>query len=92
MLNELRKCIVKEPDKIEEVRYTNGMKKERVVSEGRKIAAYFHRWHERFWTIAPSLMVGGHVGGQESEMTALVEYEDGSIHVVPAEWIVFCDR
>lgn len=88
----LRKCIVNEPDEIEATRYRNGKLEKRVIKEGEKIAAYFHRWHEKFWTIAPSLMVGGHAGGQESEMTAIVEYEDGSIHVVPAEWIVFCDR
>ena len=89
---ELRKCIVKEPDEIEIVRSWSGERKEKTINKGQESTGYFHRWHEKFWTIGPSAMVGGYTGGQMSAMTALVEYEDGSIHVVPAEWVVFCDR
>lgn len=42
--------------------------------------ALFHCWSERFWTVGESPMVGGCAAGQMSQVVAIVEYGDGTIH------------
>lgn len=54
--------------------------------------AVFHMFFTEAYVLAPSLMVGGHSGGQVSAALALVEYPDGSMHKVYAENVVFADK
>lgn len=44
--------------------------------------ALFHRWTEYSVIAPPSFMVGGHGGGVESRIYAVVELEDGSVKLV----------
>ena len=53
--------------------------------------ALFHKWVTRKQVIEPSLMVGGHTGGQLEFTFGLVEYEDGRIEEVNPSLIVFVD-
>lgn len=39
----------------------------------------FHCWEQWSQVIEPSLMTGGHPGGQISQMFGIVEFEDGSV-------------
>lgn len=48
--------------------------------DGKK--ALFHRWENRVEVVEPSIMVGGHPGGQIKRTCAIVEYEDGRIESV----------
>ena len=48
--------------------------------DGKK--ALFHRWEDRAEVVEPSIMVGGHPGGQLKWTCAIVEYEDGTIETV----------
>ena len=43
------------------------------------IYGYFHKWSERSEIIRPSLMKGGHGGGELRYTVAIVELEDGTI-------------
>ena len=52
--------------------------------------ALFHRWAEHSEIYAPSLLKGGHNGGVEKYVTAIVEYADGSIKEVMPNKIRFC--
>jgi hypothetical protein len=58
--------------------------------KGRK--ALFHRWEEKRWVLEPSIMAGGHAGGQMSITLAIIEYEDGTVHEAYPYEIVFCDN
>lgn len=60
------------------------------IFSGRK--ALFHKFIEISKVIPPSLMMGGHNGGQLTENAALIEFEDGSIHRVKDIDIKFCDN
>lgn len=55
--------------------------------EGKK--ALFHRWTEKKEIAAPSLMRGGHSGGQLQQAFGIVEYEDGSVAEVYPHKIKF---
>lgn len=39
----------------------------------------FHCWEHYATVAAPSLMVGGHSGGQISQIFAIVEFPDGTV-------------
>lgn len=54
--------------------------------------AYFHRWCDRSQIVDPSPMMGGSPGGVLKFITALVEYEDGSMDECSPKCIVFTDR
>jgi hypothetical protein len=54
--------------------------------------AFFHRWVEDAWIVPPSLMVGGHNGGNVRSTFALVEFQDGSVKKVDPEAVRFCGR
>ncbi|MFV0412943.1 MAG: hypothetical protein ACK5L3_06670 [Oscillospiraceae bacterium] len=41
--------------------------------------ARFHCWSTRARVVAPSMLRGGHQGGQLSETFAIIEYEDGEV-------------
>ena len=51
--------------------------------------ALFHRWGERAQVIGPSLLRGGHPGGQLHDIFAVVEYEDGKVQEVTPESVCF---
>ena len=48
-------------------------------------------WANRAKIAPPSMMVGGHHGGQLWEVFGIVEYEDGSVKTVYPESIQFAD-
>lgn len=52
---------------------------------------YFHTWEQYAKTIDPSIMVGGHPGGQISWVFGIVEFKDGVRRVDPCR-IKFCDE
>lgn len=51
----------------------------------------FHFWGITAEVIAPSMMVGGHPGGQLAETYGLVEFTDGSVRRVVPTKIRFLD-
>lgn len=54
--------------------------------------ALFHRWTEEAGVLPPSIMKGGHSGGQIRTAFAIVEYEDGTIALVLPQKIRFIDN
>ena len=53
--------------------------------------AIFHQWINRAQIAAPSMMIGGHTGGQLWDVFGLVEMEDGSMKEVYPTDVVFAD-
>lgn len=51
--------------------------------------AYFHKWADISYIVPPSLMVGGHNGGQVSNTLGIIEYEDGTVAEVEPTSIKF---
>lgn len=60
-------------------------------SDGSKYKALFHGWVHHSDVIPPSNVVGGHKGGQVSDVYGLVELEDGSVEIVSPKSIRFLD-
>jgi hypothetical protein len=60
--------------------------------EARGIPGYFHKWCERSDILEPSLMKGGHSGGEIKYTLGIVEFEDGSICEFAPTVIKFTDR
>lgn len=58
-------------------------------ADGKK--ALFHRWTEEAQILPPSIMKGGHGGGQLKTTFAIVEYEDGTIAGIAPQKIRFID-
>lgn len=85
--SELRPCIVKLT--IRKRKTKNG----EVVEEGeyKYHKALFHRWNVFQDVIPPSPMMGGHTGGQIQHTTAIIEYEDGTVHECYPQEIQFLD-
>lgn len=54
--------------------------------------ALFHKWTTQKNVIEPSLMIGGHPGGEIQFTFAIVEFEDGTIHEVAPHHIRFIDH
>lgn len=83
-MDGLRKCIVKI------ARYNgkhNKNKNKAVIEEVYR--GYFHMWNEEKDVV--NGLVYGTTGGQKSTLYAVVEYEDGTIHRVMPECVVFVD-
>ena len=57
--------------------------------DGKK--AMFHQWINRAKVSAPSMMVGGHGGGQLWEVFGLVELEEGQMKEVYPTEVIFAD-
>lgn len=53
--------------------------------------ALWHEWTTRREIVPPSIMTGGHGGGQISATFALVEYEDGTVAEVYPSRVRFLD-
>lgn len=51
----------------------------------------FHQWINRAQVAPPSMMVGGHGGGQLWDVFGLVEMEDGRMKEVYPTKIIFAD-
>ncbi len=84
---QLRPCVVTIPEVTIPKNLKGGGYESVVVREAKKHNALFHRWHESFGTIGKSPLVGG----PSSALFGVVEYEDGTVHQVNAEWIQFID-
>ena len=54
--------------------------------------AVFHCFGQFAEVVAPSLLKGGHSGGQIATIMAVVEYPDGQVDEVPAYCVRFTDR
>lgn len=52
----------------------------------------FHGWHHEYFVIEPSIMVGGHPGGQMSRLWAIVEDEHGACLLVEPYRVRFIDH
>ena len=53
------------------------------------IDGYFHKWSDKSEIVGPSLMKGGHPGGELKYTLAIIEHEDGSIGEYWPKDIVF---
>lgn len=53
--------------------------------------ALWHEWTTRWEIVPPSIMAGGHGGGQVSASLALVEFEDGTVAEVYPSRVRFLD-
>lgn len=53
--------------------------------------ALFHRWVDKCEIVSPSVMRGGHSGGELRETLALFEYEDGTVGEALPQNIRFLD-
>lgn len=60
-----------------------------IASPGRK--ALFHRFVNVAEVAVPSIMTGGHPGGQLANTYALVEFEDGRLSMEPVNRIIMLD-
>lgn len=58
---------------------------------GEHLEALFHMWEQSYQVIAPSMLTGGHAGGQLGEMFGLCELRDGNMIRVRLEHIQFLD-
>ena len=60
-------------------------------SDGKPARALFHRFVDVAEVVRPSIMIGGHTGGQLSNTYALVEFEDGRLSMEPIDTILLLD-
>ena len=54
-----------------------------------KEKALFHRWVDEAYPIEPSEWTFGHKGGQVKDTVGLIEFEDGSLDLIPVKNIRF---
>ncbi len=52
----------------------------------------FHKWSDVSYVVAPSMLIGGHNGGQFKHTIAIIEHEDGTIHECKPTEVKFIDR
>lgn len=92
MQNEqLRPCMVKVSEIIETYQsHPDREKKIRVAKEAETKKGYFHTWGVEAYTTNGYLV--GTVPGQVSMLYGLVEYEDGTLHKIDPERVIFTDR
>ena len=55
------------------------------------VRAIFHQWVTYAYVVGESPLRGGHAAGQVSKTTALVEFEDGTVHEVEPYKVRFFD-
>ena len=58
---------------------------------GEHLEALFHMWEQSYEVIAPSMLQGGHAGGQVAGMMGLCELRNGKMIRVRPEYIQFLD-
>lgn len=59
--------------------------------DGTPKKALFHRFVNVAEVVAPSIMTGGHPGGQLANTYALLEFEDGRLSMEPINRIIMLD-
>lgn len=64
---------------------------EREDGKAKERRAFFHLFTTSAYPIEPSLLKGGHPGGQVSKPVAIVEYEDGTVEAVIVSRVRFLD-
>lgn len=69
--------------------YVIGVERRPCYVGGKK--AMFHTWMNRARVAPPSMMAGGHAGGQLWEVFGVVEFEDGHVGTVYPENVQFAD-
>lgn len=62
-----------------------------VAGQGGTSRALFHCWSNKAYVVPPSLLKGGHTGGQVWTTYGIVEMEDGSVFEVLPSSIEFLD-
>lgn len=67
----------------------NAMTRPCIARPGRK--ALFHGFVNVAEVVAPSIMVGGHPGGQLQNTYALLEFENGCLSMEPVNSIIMLD-
>lgn len=87
---ELRPCIVKVGEITKRKCSINGVSKTNVIKEAETHKGYFHTWGSEQYVTNGCLV--GTVAEQVSSFYGVVEYEDGSVHKVDPESIIFTDR
>ena len=63
-----------------------------ICKGGKEKKALFHHWSQWSDVIPPSILKGGHKGGQISETYGIVEFEDGTVQSVYPNLIRFLDN
>ena len=87
---QLRSCIVKIEGTTITKRNAIGERETEVIGEVRTHKGYFHTWAVEAYMTNGYLV--GTAPGQVSTLYGLVEYEDGTMHKVIPEHIIFTDR
>ena len=86
---EPRICIVSKTEIVRDDSHNNGPL--RLTTQEKKCRAFFHRFATLERPIEASPLKGGHPAGQYSKPVAIVEYEDGTVHMVDPESVRFLD-
>ncbi|MDE7327958.1 MAG: hypothetical protein K2N63_17050 [Lachnospiraceae bacterium] len=87
---ELRPCVVKIGELLRTVRNATGECSREVIKEAEIHKGYFHTWANEQYVTNGYLV--GTVAGQMSSLYGVVEYEDGTVHRIDPECIIFTDR
>lgn len=91
MKENLRPCIVNIAEVTERYRTNRSLEfQTRIVREAETHKGYFHTWGSEAYVTNGYL--AGTTAGQVSTLYGVVEYEDGSIHLVRPQEITFTDR
>lgn len=86
---EPRICIVSKTEIVRDDSHNNGPL--RITTKETKCRALFHRFATIERPIEASPLKGGPPAGQCSKPVAIVEYEDGTVHMVDPESVRFLD-
>lgn len=62
-----------------------------VLEDGVECRALFHGWFVHAWTHGESALIGGFSAGQETQLLAVVEREDGKAELFPVGRVRFLD-
>lgn len=79
-MDELRPCKIEIPKLANYRIYAGGIRILNAIFPPESHNAKFHRWVD-----------GGSEDFPKTKISGLVEYEDGTIHIVPSEYITFVD-
>lgn len=89
-MENLRPCRIEIREETIETRSIHGERSTKVVKEAESHKGYFHTWGSEAYVTNGFL--DGTTAGQISALYGVVEYEDGTVHRVPPECIIFTDR
>lgn len=88
--DKLRPCMVKIGEVTELYRNMYGEHRTDIIKKAETHKGYFHTWGNEAYVTNGYL--AGTTAGQVSTLYGLVEYEDGTMHKVDPEYIIFADR